>query len=619
MKPTPLQRAERVHEDLPKAVDWFLQKRGVSWKAVETGDAWNSDQLPFPSLDRLIEYLIYSDPVFFVETLFCEKDGEGIEPWRLWEYQRLSMRIPGHTVHECGAEVGKSREIAGLAVWMMTTGRGQGMRGDVLISAALDGHLDPLYEDIKWQLESNRWLSDKVNWGESRVKPYKKLRWKNGNNLHFRQAGHDGRALRSLHINLGIFGDEWAKVPTAEAHGNLISRAKPPCWLRLYSTPDDRRDTPFATLCRRTTSIDPLVGPSASRRWDQAVRIPWPKPLMPPPYWTADREAFYVEQYSGRETNAYQQNVMGRQGDPTEGVFPWPVVRRVIRYLPEFLSLRLVMDQETQQISAETNRLSRGYRVDARAGDEDFGGREVEPPLTSGGRETFESGSWDPEATIRANLPKYPGHLVCGIDVGGSLNEPTEIWIGKILGSSVHWVARVSLVAFEYPPQAKLIRAIDRWLEPTHGWGIDATGVGLTLGQLLTDHDQGEPLDLAQYVLNRKVPDLDLQTGEPRLDSHDNPILVPLLELSTRMLELRIQKGETVLPYDPDLMLEFQGLTAKETSFGFRKFRGRDHIITALRTGLLRLADMGQGTSSPPMEVHIPENAGRSLSSRLDF
>ncbi len=611
-----LPRLAQVHEDLPAWVDHFLETRGLAWRALETGGLWSSPALPFENLDQLIQFLILEDPVAFAECLFHERKTRGHPPWRFFPYQRVSLRTPGHTVHQCGAEVGKTREIAALAVWALVTGRGQGLPGEVLIAGALEGHLDPLHREILWQLQHSPWLSRHVAWDACRVKPYRTLELRNGNLCHFRPVGYDGAALRSLHVNLLLLGDEWAKVALPEAHGNFDSRAEPECWIRVYSTPDGNRSSPFFQLCESTPRVDPQTGPPPGRDWREPVRFVWPKTLMPAPFWSPERERFYLGRYGGRESQLYRQNVFGEHGDPAGSVFPWPLVEPCLAYLPEFLGLHLTLDSATRTLHLEAQRLCRGYRLGARPGDEDHGARDPEPPTATILSRAYELGNFDPAAALAAVLPRFEGRLVAGADLG-SVNDPTEIWFGRCQGQTTRFLCRLTLSACDYPLQAKIVRALDQVLRPELGWGVDATGAGLALAQLLTDPDSGPPLDLSGYVLNRKVTDEDPATGAPRLDGAGQPIRVSLLELGTLLLEHAIHDRKTELPYDPALMLEFQGLIARATREG-RAFEGRDHVITALRCALLRRRDQLQGTSRPPVAVHVPQSSARRLAARLE-
>jgi len=269
-------RLDLIHPELEPALDAWLRERGHRWQQLERGEIAFGDRALTPVDLQFL--LVTSDPVFFVETFFIERDDVDGRPWRLFGYQKPSMRYRGNTVHECGAEVGKTREIVGLATWMLL-GCAPRQRGDILISAAQDGHLDSIYDEILFQLRSTPYLEQQIDWSASRVKPYRKIVALNGNRLELRPAGYDGEAIRGLHVGLAGFLDEAAKLKNPRIFDEFFRALKPGAEGRIYSTPDGDRHCTYYRLCQQATPVTELRHPAPSSSEPRAPVAPGSSPV----------------------------------------------------------------------------------------------------------------------------------------------------------------------------------------------------------------------------------------------------------------------------------------------------------------------------------------------------
>src|SRR4028118_49779 len=218
---------ELLPPGLPELIDALLRRNRWSWQALERGDLKLGDEAL--DIDRLQWWLINADPVLWVETNLVNKPEDGGGLWKLFPYQRPSIRFRGHVVHQDGAEVGKSREIVGLLLWGCLAAE----RGSALVGSALDGDLDEIWEEVEWQLSANPYLADALR--NRTTKPYRRLTWRNGLRMLFRPAGHDGRAYRGIHVRRLLLPDEAAQLVNPRSWSEFWRAAKPGAGLRFDS------------------------------------------------------------------------------------------------------------------------------------------------------------------------------------------------------------------------------------------------------------------------------------------------------------------------------------------------------------------------------------------------
>ena len=591
--------AERLSKDLVVSVDAiqrYLDSKGHTWDQLESGTTGYS-------LEQAQEWLLQSDPVVWAEANLVERNTASARGrcWKFWDYQAASLRYRGHTIHECGAEVGKTREIVALCLFSLFSHDPE-QAGDQLIGAAQDGHLEEIWDEIDFQIHANPSLHAQVDHEATKRKPYKKLVAKNGSRVLFRPAGTDGAAFRGVHVPRRAFLDEAAKIKNPKCFDEFFRAAMPGCEIRIYSTPDGDRACRFFELCTETPAVDPLAPrpPDTSGRSRVFIRIRWPKELMPEPFWSEDRRRDFVAQYGGEDSPGYQQNVKGNWGDPSASVFPWHHLEKVLTCVDDYVAAKLLWSESDGELAVTAYRLNRAYSVTGPSGDED------ETSVAAGPTQTFfeqryDLGNLDVGEILRRIFSPFIGaHLVVGIDCGGS-DDPTEALAFQHLGDGrLRLVARLHLKRWPYPRQQEAVFAFDRLLgEPDYGVGMDSGGVGAALeGYLregLPEHrDLGA--ELSGYIFNSKIPELDPATGEPVTDREGRERKVTLKEYSTRLLELAIQEARCQLPFDPDIVRQFPNHQAKRGKGADRIFDNtNDHLIDASRCAALRFEEIERG------------------------
>lgn len=610
-----------LHPEMETAVDSWLAARGYAWQQLARGELGIGSAQLTPIRLQLV--LIHSDPVYFVETYCIERDGpDAGKPWRLFDYQKPSMRYRGDKVHEDAAEVGKTREIVGLDIWQVS-GFGPVSRGEMLTTAAQDGHLDSIWDLLLFQLHATRALEKRVNWDATRVKPYRKLVMLNGNILHLRPGGFDGEALRGLHCAISKRADEAAKFPNPKIFDEFERAGLPGCETGIYSTPDGNRSSRFYQLCQQSVAVDlaPLIAAGGiappKPATDVALKFRWSKPMMPPPFWTEERRLKYIDRYGGVDSPGYQQNVLGNWGDAANSVFPWEQFEPCTKYLPAFVEAKLLWNDNERRFYVTANRLNQAFTSAVRFGDEDAGeSRERGPqPLLPLLDEVYDVANFDLAALLRSLFSPIKGQLLAGIDCG-STDDPTEILFWEVIGRRVRAAARLQLKRFNYPQQRSAIRIVDEIFAPSFGYGLDATGVGSALEHLLNEGEGGWSLDgrLTGYVMNAVSIDLSPETGEPVLDPvTQNARKVTNKEKATQLLQLDVQRRDLEPPKHPEFLTQFTNHTARVSTSGRRIFDNtHDHLIEATRVARLRLFEMQFGAGfQGPIDFAVPANSTR--------
>jgi len=629
---------ELLHPDLPNLIDALLRRNRWSWQALERGAIKIDDQVL--DIDSLQWWLINADPVLWVETNLVNKPEDGGGLWQLFPYQKPSLRFRGHTVHQDGAEVGKSREIVGLLLWSCLAIE----RGSVLVGSALDGDLDEIWEEVEWQLSANPFLRRSLR--NSTTKPYRRLTWRNGLRVLFRPAGHDGRAYRGIHVRGFLLHDEAAKVVNPRSWAEFWRAAKPGCEIRIYSVPTGDRECTFQRIADNAFPAESIVFPDAPRvlieqllRSESGgipeevralardlggrvwVKFHWPKTIMPAPFWCEERRQEFIGFYGGPDEPGYVHNVLGLPGDPEYSVFPERLLKPALTWIPDYLSLSFRWDSRAGQLDAQSRRLNPSYPWGEERElppDEDEAEEEQEveeiglQPYLTVLQDTLDLSGWDhwnAERRTQAitDLARFfvrpiPGDLTAGVDVGSA--TVTEILFQRRNGLADTVVLRLHLTGWNWFAQRDFILALDAILRPAGGWGFDATGVGRVLVDLLAP-ELGDRL--SGYVFNRATPAIDPTTGEVQLDPNTGrEVLLSYKELGTQLIERRLHGRGLELPFDPEVRHLLANHTYSQSGDTRRYSKVNDHLVDALRVAELRKLTATWADFAPPLVYAVP-------------
>ncbi len=635
---------ELLHPELEGLIDALLKRNGWSWQSLERGEReLHGERL---TVENLQWWLINCDPLLWIETNLVNRPEDGGGLWSMFPYQRGSLRFRGHVVHQDAAEVGKSREIVGLLLW----GSLGIAKGSSLVGSALDGDLDELWEEIEWQISANPYLKSQLK--ASTTKPYRRLTWRNGLRVLFRPAGHDGRAYRGIHVRGWLLHDEAAKVVNPRAWSEFWRAAKPGCEIRIYSVPTGDRLCTFQRIADAAVPSDSLVPPDTAanvieqllrpqiggetpasvralvrdlggRTW---VRFHWPKHIMPDPFWSETRRRELIGLHGGPDEPGYVHNVLGLPGDPEYTVFPERLLNPAITWIGDYLTVALRWDARAGRLDGTSRRLNPSYpwgddTVDEEAlaaaaleTEEESEGTEITPYLHVLD-DSVDVAAWDSwgeerrEEVIRG-LVSYlvrpiEGELTAGVDVGSA--TITEILIQRRRGRDLdELVLRLHLAGWNWYAQRDLILLLDEALRPSGGWGIDATGAGRVLADLLAVKLQER---LSPYVFNQATPAIDPATGDQLLDPNGGRTLsLSYKEFGTQLLERRLHSRGFALPPDPEVRHLLANHTYTQVGEARRYSKRDDHLVDALRVAELRklTATWGGSAAAPPPEFAVP-------------
>jgi hypothetical protein len=659
---------ELLHPALPELIDALLRRNRWSWQALERGDLKLGDDVL--DLDRLQWWLVNADPVLWVETNLVNRPEDGGGLWQLFPYQRPSLRFRGHVVHQDGAEVGKSREIVGLLLWgCLGTERGSVLVGSALdgdldeiweevewqltanpfLDDALRNRTTKPYRRLTWRNGLRVLFRPAGHDGRA----YR--------GIHVRGwLLHDEAAKV---VNPRSWSEFWrAAKPGCEIRIYSVPTGDRQCTFQRIAdnaVPADsilQPDTPahiLTALLRpgvsagggTPESVRALARDLGGRTW---VRFHWPKTIMPHPYWSEERRQEFLGFYGGPDEPGYVHNVLGLPGDPEYTLFPERLLKPALTWIPDYLTLSFRWDTRAGHLDAHSRRLNPAYpwgdegeetepprrgkgiqpRVstlgaegdadayddEASASDEEFDSTDTLQPYLTVLQDTLDVAAWDRWTADRrhqaiTDLARYfvrplPGDLTAGVDVGSA--TVTEILFQRRNGLADTLLLRLNLTGWNWYAQRDFILALDAILHPAGGWGLDATGVGRVLCDLLAP-DLGDRL--SGYVFNRTTPALDPTTGEAQLDpSSGREILISYKELGTQLIERRLHGRALELPFDPEVRHLLANHTYSQSGDVRRYSKHNDHLVDAFRVAELRklTADWSALASPPPLHHATP-------------
>lgn len=563
----------------------LLERLDWTWHQVARGE--------FPrglvSLEEMQLAVICEDPVLWCRALLREpEDPDHQDPYNFFDYQLESLRHSGSTIHKCAAEVGKTREIVAWVMWKMFTSD----NGSGLIGAPQQTHLEEIIEA----------LTDQFSWNPDLIKdlvrhkkhPHHAFYMRNGFKLDFRPSGHDGEAYRGVHVRTFAIKDEAAKDKNKKQWSEFWRAMKPTAVAKIYSVPDGDRSCEFFRLAQRAAGKS--VGEDSMEMSEKMLTnlnfklFHWKKQLMPPPFWTAVRKTFFVDQYGGEDSPEYQHNVMGEDGDPEHTIFPWHQFKYCIKDIPEYRALKVLVN------SSENEVILRGYKCR-------MTGEGVDPiPETvnlidetvraSTFFEADKAGETELTRLIKHFFESVPGAKRGGADLGYS-GDPSELYIKNIIGKKERLVARLQLRHVTYDQQCQALNALDDVYGPKASliWGTDFGNAGSAVAhdlqglEIYRDKDFDDRL--RGFMFESTTDNVD-EDGDTIMDAKTGkPARITLKELATDLLTKKMQRQELEYPPDPDVVLYYTNHTVR-IGQRHRIFKKEDdHMIDADRTQIL--------------------------------
>lgn len=314
------------------------------------------------------------------------------------------------------------------------------------------------------------------------------------------------------------------------------------------------------------------------------------------PNWTAEEREEKIRMYGSRDAPDYRRNVLGQHGDQTNPLF---VLHRLMRCVDSIEA----SDYNTDEFTF--------YSIKAEVLEEMAGAVQEDQALSLIQLLDF------PE--IHHRYSKF----WCGMDVGFTTDPseilvfaeytPTaaEIRLDEVSKRAVpekgqtrlKLLTRINLQRISNPLQAKVIEWVINFYKPT-AFGMDKTGNGLGLFQDL----QGKSLELASVVKGynfseKVIVDIDgtVTIGDREDVLVEAAIKSNVLERSTDVLRELVDHARLQLPWNRDLIREFQGQTwsygkAMMDSYGRRRrvfSAGNFHALDAARMAAFAHAQHG--------------------------
>lgn len=306
--------------------------------------------------------------------------------------------------------------------------------------------------------------------------------------------------------------------------------------------------------------------------------------------WSPEQRAAKAEMYGSREHADYKRNILGEHGDASSSLF---------------VLHRLMAQCDQDETSEYNTQVYRSIRIN----DEQL----------------RDSGA---DIAFLLDFPKAHEkwkRFWCGMDVGMT-NHPTEILVfgedwaaGRgakaIPEGRLRLLLRVHLERISAPDQRKVMEAIYRHYRP-QGFGMDRTGLGLPIfSEIATSHSQLGRV-LRGYNFSEKIAvGRDYREGVIEHGAEDDPqqIMANVLEYSSDVLRELVDSAMIYLPWDIELLREFQGQSftlakGATDAYGRRRAfnKGSFHALDAARMAAIdwKLAQVDLGGDEVIAEVY---------------
>lgn len=580
----------------PDEYEAWLALRGWSWRQMERGD------YPITVQESLLLFVI-EDPVRWAETFLIEPETQ--EPYRLWDYQKSSIRsYLQDVVHEDGAEVGKTREITVLTLWTCCTGMGgRILKPSILIGAPMQVFLDDIARAIELQAgvaDGAEWKSPlKEFWQEPTRTPHKLFRFKCVSpknpdrptiaEVHFRPAGHDGESFRGVHVNALAIMEEAAKIKNKTCFTEFYRGMMPGCKLRAYSVPDGDRNTEYHRLCTEAVENLPL-----EQKGFRKFR--WPKTLMPAPFWSEERRAHFVKLFGGADTPGYKRNVLGEWGDAENPVIRWDVLLPNVVDLPQYRKLVLGADGASGTLYVNAARIELVMTEGRKSGQElATCDRAEELDDFIGQDDATRRKAWaDMLEPHLAHIDPRGLHLV-GVDLG-ERNDPTELIVSERIGDKIRDVLRIKAKGLPYHAQEELIYQVDKACGHKALWGLDLGSAGTAVVKNLLNRDAYAAAGFDERLIGFHFQESFDCIGEDgqaleqeKADGSRETLRAPAKHWATLCIVQRLQQHGYQMAYDADVLNDYTSHTAREGAKWIIYSKNQDHTIDARRQQMLRL------------------------------
>lgn len=498
-------------------------------------------------------------------SFFDESRDDGC--FRAWPFQWSWWRCGDELqIDQCSRSVGKSMSIMVRACVFGFIHPGQ----EMLITAPEGNHLDAITDKIETQLLSTRLISEMLMQGRSSIKH------------------------RPFHVNFQNGARIMGRIPQITGRG---VKGQHPVWLEL----DEASDYPDNGWVELTETLNRGIEGAVWRahgvtrgvrdKFYQYTNDPKSKwtvhryTSMHRPTWTDSERQQKIDMYGGRDDPDYRRNILGLHGDS-------------MSYL--FVLARLMNCADDNKESDYNTEEYQFYRVN-------------DALLAERGVDIVQVLDF-PEI----HRQKYNTFWV-GMDVGFT-TSPSEILVfaeetlkpssddykqnkrlGKALPpdnlSRLKLLTRINLQRIGATDQVRAMLRVVDFYRPV-ALSVDKTGVGLPLFQEVQEKNSSALTIIKGYgFAERILVDFDqsiiVEDGLSNEDlAKEAGIKRYTVDYATDVLRVLVDGKRLWLPWDEDLLGEFQGQTYKMSNtldqYGRRSYsKGKDHALDAARMAVL--------------------------------
>lgn len=480
---------------------------------------------------------------------FCWQEHENEwSIWRAWPYQWKWFRDTSPLqIEQSARSAGKSLSIKMRAFAFPFLHPGQ----EMVITAPELNHLTPIISLIEHQFKNTRLGAEMLPKGRNQGITHRPFQMDllNGSRIIGRIPQKDGKGVKGLHP-LWLETDEGQDYPDAG-------------WVELIETVKQGNDSAVWRAHGVTKGVRDyfykFTQPESGWKVHHIT-------AMHRPTWSDAERAQKIEQYGSRDHPDYRRNILGAHGDASN---------------PLFVLHRLMLCTDQEQDSEYNTEIYQRYDINAEY-LEDRGGI-IEELLQ------FPYSHKDKYKTFWA-----------GMDVGFT-NHPSEILVfaeesQKGKESLFRLVTRINLQRVGVEDQVSAMLHVMRFYG-VKAFSLDKTGVGLPLFQLIQSTDVSLAERVKGYGFAEKIlVDIDetIDVDEYRGDViKDSGMYRNVLEYSSDELRRLVDVNRLRLPWDRDLIGEFQGQTytvVRDTlnQYGKRSYsKGNFHALDAAKMAVL--------------------------------
>lgn len=481
--------------------------------------------------------------------------------FRCYDYQYPWYRTRAkYQIDQCARAIGKSLGIQMRAFAFPFTNSGE----EMLITAPELIHLDPVTKYVESRIMDSRigreFLKTSGKSTGFNHRPFEAT-FRNGASIKGRIPQKDGKGVKGMHP-LKLEMDEAQDYPEpgwVELGETLKFGDENATW-RAHGVSRGERDRYFK-------QTKPESG------W-YVHRIT----AMHRPDWTAEEREAKAELYGSRDHPDYRRNILGLHGDATSSLF---VLHRLMACVDQNQNSNFNQEVYTQ-IKVTDEMLMERTALDPNFEIADF--------------------------MIFPAAHKAYDKVWVGMDIGMT-NHPSEIMIfgeeesgvrqglksaaadedeGRF-GFRLKALCRIHLERISSPNQRRVLEAIWDFYRP-QAIALDRTGLGLPIYQEIQEtNNPGFVRSVKAYNFSEKII-VGYDTEEADEDNpYGEPIMANVLEYASDMLRLYVDQKQLHLPYDQQLIREFQGVTyttgrSNTDAYGKRHFhKGTAHALDGCR------------------------------------